>query len=280
MVYAPIWKDTVYTANTASLEYSITVNGTEIYSGKAVRFPNESNLSININKICKDYLFQDIDNILTGATSQTNSYAYRTFTLKNGNGTTLETYGFLYDWEKGRNWNGTARTLVTPINGERTAGMLCLKTTVSSSRVVTTYSNSTPDYPKLVCADYALYFLGLGGGWSSFVFTGKCKRVDNITSHQFDHSYNNTTSEFEVGRYISEIVPTWELNTGMLTEEQAADYARELVSSNKCYLHNLVDNTIIPVVITDNAAEYKTEDGEDVIIQTTRVKASQITIRQ
>lgn len=279
MVYAPIWKDTNYSSTSSQLHYKLFKGSELVYEGIAYRLPTANTLTININKIAKDYLSQDIDSLLsTTAASQTNLNAYAAFELQRYDGTILETYGFLYDWEKGYSWGGAATTLSLPINGEFISGQMKLRTTVSSSRSVTTYRN-TGFYNKEVCGNYVLYYLNARGGWDSFAYTGRCIRTDNITSYSFNHSFDNNTTDFEVGKFFEEIVPTYELHTGILTEEQSKLYAKHLVSTVKAYLHNIEEGTIVPVVITDNSVVYQ-DGAEDVITYRTMVKESQIQIRQ
>lgn len=91
MVYAPIWKDTFYTTTSSRLHYKIYQNTTLLYEGVAVKMPSELNLKININKICKDYLSQGIDLLITSnSASMQATSAFVAFDLKNENGTILE----------------------------------------------------------------------------------------------------------------------------------------------------------------------------------------------
>ena len=166
MVKAPIYKDTYYTANTATLQYTISCGGNTIFNGKAYRMPNEGVLKININKICQDYLSQDIDTLIgsSSTTSQTNYNACLDFTLKNNGGTTLETYRFLYDWDYDHSWTGQSATLSERINGHYASGQWKLSTSVSTAGTVTTVNNNSSLYTKEVCADYVLHFVGARGG--------------------------------------------------------------------------------------------------------------------
>ena len=278
MVYAPIWKDTYYTTTAASLTYKIYLSDTLIFSGKAYRMPNGNNIQININKICQNYLEQDIDSLLTGSSSsQQNPNAKGDFVLKNGSNTTLETYRFLYDWDYTHNWTGSSATLSQPINGEFISGQMKLKTSVAatgSSNTVTTY-RSTGSYDKEICGTYVLYYVNARGGWDAFAFHNG-EKSETITQHNYSKTFNNTTYEFEDKRYISEIDTTYKLSTGILTDAQSKSFAKNLVSSNKCYLHNLSEGWIKPVVITDNQVTYKEWDNvDDVISYQITVKESQ-----
>lgn len=285
-VYAPIYKDTYYTSTANSLGYKIYANGSSlIYSGKAFKMPNETNLKININKICQDYLSQDFDAIINGNSTMRNYLASLSFVLKNDSDTTLETYVFLYCWDYGYTWNrGSSSVLSNPVNGEYISGQLRPKTTVASStgssvNAVNTSAN-TGSYNKVVCGDYVLYYVNARGGWDAFAFTGKCRKTDSITQHQFNRAFDNNTLEFESGRYISEITTSYDLNTGILTEAQAANFAHNLIGSNLCYLANITEGWVKPAVITDSQAVYKLDGDEDVITYALKVKESQSKIRQ
>ena len=281
MIYAPIWKDTYYTSTASTLAYNIYLGSSIIYSGKAVAMPG-GNIKININQIVRDYLSQDIYNLVsTSSTAETNTNAYLSFDLKNTGGTTLETYGFLYQWDKGVDWGGGATTLSLPVNGEYVSGGWRPRTSVTSSRVVTTYKANNSSYNKIVCADYGLIYLNARGGWDAFYYTGKCHKTTDVKYYTIDHAYDNTTPSFETDRYASDVVDKWELNTGLLTEAQSEIYARHLATSNKCYLHIVSENKVIPVVITDTSTPVKNDETDNgVITYKTNVKASQTEYRQ
>lgn len=283
MVYAPIWKDTFYTITASSLTYGLYLDDSVIYSGNAIRMPGSNTIKININQIARDYLRQDISELVNGgATATTNTDAYKVFVLKNGNGATLDSYGFLFNYDKGSDWSGGGTTLSIPINGEYVSGGWRPKTTVTSSRVVTTYKANNTDYNKVVCADYGLIYLNARGGWDVFYFTGKCNKTTDTKYYTINHPFDNTTADFETERYASELTEKYELNTGLLTEEQSKIYARHLATSNRCYLHIVEENRVIPVIITDTTTPVKTEDSEDggLITYKTTVKSSQIEYRQ
>lgn len=254
MIYAPIFKDTYYTSSASYLVYHITFGGSTIFSGKAYAMPG-GNIKININKVCADYLSQNIDLILEGSSSQSNSNAIGTFTLTNDNGSVLETYVFLYCWDDTFNWTGGSANLSMPISDTYGEGMKVLTTNASSSSVSTT---ATSPAKTDGCINYGLYYVNRRGGWDTFAIRGAVKKSEKITQFNTDRAYDNTTKEFENNRYLAEIKTTYELNTHYLTDDQAANLVRNLLSSNKVYLHNLIDGTILPVVITDNSVNYQT----------------------
>jgi hypothetical protein len=140
-----------------------------------------------------------------------------------------------------------------PICDTYAQGMMVLNTTASSSSVSTTAS--TPSKTKS-CINYGLYYCNARGGWDAFAIQGAVRKTDNITEFTTDRAFNNTTMEFEAERYLAEIKANYELHTHYLTDEQSENLAKNLLSSNKVYLHNLIDGTIKPVLITDKAVKY------------------------
>ena len=282
---APIWQDTYYSATTDSFRYTIDIDRRVIFSGKAVKMPDENVLRININRIAENYLEQDIDKFVgSGTTSNTtvNNDACLGFALRDSGGTLLVTYYFLYDWDYGHSFSAfpsSTVTLTENINGHYTDGQMKLKTTINSNGTVNTVRNDTVLYTKEVCADYVLHYVGTKG-WHSFPFEGNCTKQDSLTHHYFNRNYDNTTRQFETGKYLTEISTVYKLNTGILTEEEAAVFAKNLISSPKAYLQIISEGKIIPVVITDTTAQYKTDNQNEIITYEVTVKESQSKIKR
>lgn len=279
-VTAPIWKDTFYTSSAQSLTYYILLDGAVIYAGKAFRMPSESTLRININKICENYLSTDIDAILGGSPSQTNIYAYRSFVLKDADNNELQTYNFLYNWSY-EDWDGSPTTLSAPINSHYADGMLKLGTVIDNSGVVT-FSSSASYFTEVDCAEYALYYTNVYGGWDSFLIEGNTVKKDNITQYTTNMSFDNTTLEFENDRFVSEIETSYVMNTDWLSDAQSERLARNLLGSNKVYIHNLKDGTIKPALITDSNIIYQTykTNGNKMNQYQINIKESQTKIRR
>ena len=259
MINRSIWCDTYYTTSSNTLSYIIELDGAIIYAGKAVKMPSAEDIKININKVCRNFLYSDISELLsTSAASIENINACRDFVLKDESGNTLEEYRFLFDYDYSHRWNGTDETLSTPINGHYADGQMKIKTVVSSSGVVTTYKTDGSLYPVLVeCVDYVLYYLNARGGWDAFAIEGAVTKKDNITSYSTDMAFDNQTLDFEQNRYISEIKTSYVCNTKYLDDEQANNLANNLFGSNRVYLHSLKEGWIKPVVITDNSVQYQ-----------------------
>lgn len=261
----PIWKDVYYSSTAFTiLDYALQIVDAEtIYTGRAYRRPGADIISINISKICQDYIkdsFRDVDfRTLTGQT-YVHPNAYVEFNLINVlNGNVLGTYGFVYDWSY-EEWDGSARNISSPINNHTVTGMYSFQ---SFSRTVLNTKTEVITQIGMVnsgnsCGDIALYYKNRKGGWDAFLIEGTVTKKDKYTKYTYNRSYNNNTLEFENGTYHSQIITSYKLCTGWLNDSESENLAFNLLSSNEVYLHNLCTNNVYPVVITDNTATYKT----------------------
>lgn len=129
--------------------------------------------------------------------------------------------------------------------------------------------------------DYVLYYTNSAGGWDSLLVEGNVKKNDEIKSETYTRKVLNTSQEFARNKYLNTITSSWVLYTGYLNDIQASKMFN-LIESTKVYLHNLKDNTITPVLITDTNCEYKTytNQGKNKFYYTINVEASQDTYRK
>lgn len=100
---------------------------------------------------------------------------------------------------------------------------------------------------KPVCGDYALYYVNAYGGWDSLLV--KAKQTDEIKSYDY-----SKTRDFEKGRYLNVITPTWNVTTYYGVNGNRMFH---LLESTCVYLHNLETNEMTKVVIEDSKCEYK-----------------------
>lgn len=286
-VNAPIWKDTTYPVGYANSPFTygislVTDSGTEqIFTGKAWVRPGESYIHVNINKICQDYLTSSLPDLryITSNTSYIDALAYRTFYLTNSGGTVLETFNFINDWS----YESTAVTstrLTSPINGHGAPGMFYLNTTCSTSsqNVITSIRlDYNTGYDNTHCGEYAIYYLQRNGGWASFLIEGNVTKKDAYKRYQISTPFDNTTLEFEKRTYHNEITTSYELKTGLLNDEQSKNLAKNLIGTNKAYLHNLTTGEILPILSTDGSAVYKTyrNQGRKFVTYSINVECSQ-----
>ena len=134
------------------------------------------------------------------------------------------------------------------------------------------------------CGRYAIYYTNAFGAWDAYLFESKkCIRKDTLGSFEYHTDYLNT-DPYGRGRrkYVTEVVPAWTLYTTPMTDEEAERFAKHVVPSQNVYLHDLDEDVLYPVVITDNTVDWKTRanNGRKLITYTLNVKASQDIVRR
>lgn len=283
MIYNPIWRDTYYEVVNAnsSVTYDITDSSNAVlYSGKAYLKPDDTSIYININRIAENYVNNDLpDNWLSIAASATPVYtstdAVKVFKLWVDD-TLVESYTFTADWSY-KDWTSAMTgTISTPINSKYVNGMYELTSNLTLTSITTTFSKVvTSTAPTKGC--YALYYKQRNGAWSQFLFEGRSKKTDSYEKYFTDRTFDNNSIEFETNVYHSEITTIWELTSGWLSDEESDNFTFNLLSSNRAYLHSLYDNTIVPVILTDEDGVYKTYDNNNrkLVSYTITVQASQ-----
>lgn len=124
--------------------------------------------------------------------------------------------------------------------------------------------------------NYVLYYTNAYGGWDSLLVQGNVKKTDDIESQTYVKRVLDTSREFSKNKYLNTITANWVLYTGYLTDEQS-NKMYHLIESTNVYLHNLDEDKIIPVTITDTNMEYKTytNQGKHRFYYTINVEASQ-----
>lgn len=290
----PIYKDTYYTTTAATANYRIELEGGNIFSGKAVRYPGADELQININKICRNYLDSDIRGLLGDFSSslglEVNTQAQRTFKLY-VNGTNVADYRFYQDYsyeENGRAVTGLSINVSNPINNHYVPGMIAVRTFRTGTNDISTVYTQGQTEPGLgytqqvKCTPYVLYYLNSYGGWDAFVIEGTAFKRDAITSYQTDRVFNNNTLDFETNKYVNEIKTNYEFNTHYLSDAEAKNLAKNLIGSTKVYLQNIDEGWVKPVVITDSEAQYQTyqTNGRKLCQYRIKVVESQSKIRK
>lgn len=290
-ITAPIWKDTYYTTTADTVNYSIRLEGETIFTGKGVKYPGADDMQLNINKICRNYLECDIAGLLeTMPSSNTNldhPNAQRTFNFYTGS-TKVNDYVFYqdYSYTDDKPTTGSSIIVSNPINGHFVSGMLKVRTYRGTSSYYTTGSASSSTglgyTTRVKCVPYVLYYLNSYGGWDAFAIEGTGLKKDAYTTFKTDQSYNNTTLQFETNKYVQEIKTSYELNTGLLSDEQSANLAKNLLGSIKVYLQNIDEGWIKPVIITDSNITYQTyqTNGRKMCQYKINVQESQSKIRK
>lgn len=142
--------------------------------------------------------------------------------------------------------------------------------------------NNDVYYDTSYCGDWAIYYQNRYGGWDSFLIEGTVKKKEALTPHSYAKSYDNTTAQRENTKYINEIATSFECTTGWLSDEESQRLAFHLLSSPNVYLHDIVNDKLWPVDITDSSVQYKTyqNQGKKLVNYTINLKDSNSKLRQ
>ena len=256
-----ITNDTGYTFTQDKLSYTIVQSGETLFSGKAYKFPDSSSGTVTINKVCQNYLYQDLPDLSTisAATTYVHSGMTGIFNLVDDSGTTLGTYEFVNDWNYDSLNYAMNQNMNIPINGHYAANQFHFSTNYNKTSKKVSSVISRANNPAY-CGNYALYYTNRRNGWDSFLIEGRViEEKDSFKQFDYERSVRFADRNRKGGmvRYRNIITKEFTLNTGWLTDAQARILARHLLSSNNVYLHNLSTGEIMPCVLTDANAEYK-----------------------
>lgn len=315
MVINSIWCDTFYVKYIIEdyLDFRIELDDAIIYRGRAYRYPDSDSVRININKICQNYLDSSIssliDKLATGEEVKDSDRvilnSILTFKLYEGDSTVFsDSWTFINNWSyvdkafDDYSESDVSMDMNEIINGHYAMGMRLLDTryektfnyseqtsegtedvTLHNKLVITV--DDTPLYTVPSCGDYAIYYQNIKGGWNSFLIEGSVVKKENYTNHGYCKSFNNTTVEFDEKTYNSEVFTNYSCVTGWLTDKESETFVRNIGNCTAMYLHNLKEDKIFPVLITDNNFTYKTyqNQGKKLVNYTFNLKASQCKIR-
>ena len=288
MKYYSAWEDVILQRTESVFDYRIYNRTNLIFQGRAYKRPNADTNDIKLNKIFENYLSNSINDLLnSGEPEDTGVNASKVFQIMkldaDGTETLIDEYTILYDWSYDFRFRGENTDLSRPINGRYVAGMYKMDTTVDGKSGTVTNNLTEGPYNVLAdCGEYALYYLNAYGGWDALLIDGTVLKKSTITQYTTDKNYNNSRIEFEQTKYINEIQDAYEINTGFLTDEQAANLSKNLIPSKEVYLHFLKGNKIIPVLITDTSVTYQTYQTNNLQMPQYKinVKESQIKLRK
>ena len=288
MKYYSAWEDVILQRTESVFDYRIYDGTSLIFQGRAYKRPNADTNDIKLNKIFENYLSNSI-NVVLNSNQQGNmaAEASKLFSLMkldtDGTEILIDKYRILYDWSYDFRYRGENTNLSRPINGRYVAGMYKMNTSVSGPSGIVANSLTAGAYNVLAdCGDYALYYLNAYGGWDALLIDGTVLKKSTITQYTTDRNINNNRIEFEQVKYINEIQDAYEINTGFLTDEQAANLSKNLIPSKEVYLHIISENKIIPVLITDTSVTYQTYQTNNLQMPQYKinVKESQIKLRK
>lgn len=234
-----------------------------------------NDLSVN-SANCVNLSFP-INNVIDTRQYFVNSFFYP---LVKG-GTSFEYLRYSLDADRGSNYSNSFNV---------TTNQQCVITdkNINNAGTLTVYYNGlnltgdTMIYKvKNTCCKYCLYYINACGGWDSFLINGNDIKEDKYTSSSILKYVNNTTSNFENKPYLNEIDVEYTLYTHYLTDDEASRM-HHLLESNTVYLHNLEEDTVVPVIITNKSCKYKTfaNEGKKKFYYTINVKESLKKIRK
>ena len=288
MKYYSAWEDVILQRTESVFDYRIYNKNSLIFQGRAYKRPNADTNDIKLNKIFENYLSNSINDLLnSGEAEDTGINASKVFKIMkldaDGTETLIDEYTILYDWSYDFHYRGTNTNLSRPINGRYVAGMYKMDTTVSGPSGAVTNTLNGGAYNVLAdCGDYALYYLNSYGGWDALLIDGTVLKKSTITQYTTDKNYDNNRIEFEQVKYINEVQDAYEINTGFLTDEQAANLSKNLIPSKEVYLHIISEDKLIPVLITDTSVIYQTYQTNNLQMPQYKinVKESQVKLRK
>lgn len=248
----PIWKDYLTEFNGEDyVDYTVDVNGVNVYSGKAFRMPDNDKIVLNINRIAENYLASDADFGQTYRRIQPNDDATAVVSVNTSDGQS-DTWAVIYDWSY-KDYDGN---LSIPVSNVIDSRMYSPKTTINELAVTTDWESDAYTKKSLCGCRYGVYYLNARGGWDAFAFTGKGGRKDQITRSTIEKAVYNTEVKHRVNDYGISSDSTWSLYTGILNDGEC-ERMWNLVTSPKVYLHNLDTDSIIPVNVSSSSFEFK-----------------------
>ena len=312
---ASIWKDyEVSFGNVAEADYTIEVAGVGvIYAGHAVRRPDAAQLTVRINDVCADYLLHTIP--ATASAVSTPEASAVTFTVKDGGGNYVDAVQFVADWSFDHDHNPAV--LSDPVNGHVSAAQALIFSVLGTTAqtVVLDYGGSTQNVTvsasggpvqvvslplssyvgleavtaagktyKVVppCHRFALVYVNAFGGWDTLLMEGRCSEADGYDRHTMRQRYDNAVrSARGTVEYANEVTRRWTLRTGWLLDGQAARM-HHVIGSAHVYLYDIPAGTLTPVVITDDACEYRTYrgNGAQLVSYAVNVETAQDIVRR
>lgn len=317
----PIWADTeyMYKTDNQNMNISIEIDGgeVEIYHGKLTKEPNSNFVKKNINSIASNYLDSDFSMFSEGFYKMPNYY--KSLTIYNDEDAP-QVFNFINSYSYSNKEIDEYVTVISdPIRNiiDNRQWLMCsvflneptknipydtteveidtngyLDYITGESKNGYTYVGKFPtseyvgvdtiNYEvKQTCYKYCLYYCNAYGGWDSLLIQGNSVKNDEIKSQYYTKSFNNTTHEFENTKYLNLIDTNYTLYTDWFTDEEQSKLYH-LLESNHVYLHDLEEDIITPVVITNTNCEWKTfsNNGKKKFYNEIKVKSSQQKIRK
>lgn len=282
-IETPIWKDCDIDLGTDTpADYEIYVDGKSVYKGRTYTS------KIRLNNILRDCLYIPNEkdyNIF--AQGMYNTYGYKRATLY-VNGELWGYINFTRDWS----YNDNPKYLLDVVPEKKLLpNQYCLFSvlnkyeepvaqvtfgvigkTVYNYRINNNLNNlcaKVSDGDKVwinnyfidvKCDDsirYVMYYRYTSGAYGWLFLNNTSKQTDKITNYDYKRVIDNKTLLHETLQYQKNVETTWNLKTRLLNDSQSETVAN-IMRSNDCYLHDLYDDRIYPVNITQSSVDHKT----------------------
>lgn len=304
----PVWKDDSISVVGDYTQYTLFADGETVYEGAVYGLDGRAELSVN--DIAKQYL--SYDDIKWGTEKSVNSNYCRSFSIADDSGETIfkRSYFNSYGYDNPIPMSGNLMVLSEPIDGDIPFGAeiplsVFSKTSVTYSIYkgnTVAFNGTNPSRTNtnhLLRADgvnvpyiiggveyyrsvprcegqYVIYYVNAFGGWDALLVKGNSKRSDNISIYSYDRKRDNTTARHQSTRYMDDITPKWELHTSWLDDEHSRRM-HHLLESNMTYLYDVINDRLIPTVVTDTKCDWLTyrNNGRKMVNYTITMNESQ-----
>lgn len=289
----PVWKDTetVVTASSAAME--ISRESETVFDETVYAYPDDNSMEINVNRYVESLVeCPSLDSILSGSTSFSQSYlpARFVYTISPG---AAGSYSFYDDWSYDSDFDPNStpyQYFSKPITKRYAIGQYLMYTYKNNTAsaisglarilkdgtnmvqvTIPSYSFMTVGYKVDECAtwgagsyswtenvdaDYAIYYLNPYTGWDTFPLEGR-----GVPSYSYERysviNPRRNKYDYKIGKE-----QRYTLHTGLLKDSESLlmDY---LTSSPRLYLHDLVNDVVVPVRMDNSEIQKKTFKNQD-----------------
>lgn len=267
----PIWKDYLFTANGDYIDYTVSLNGTVIYRGRAYKRPGASQIEWSINDVAANYLqndFPTLPSIGTASYTTERAKGLQQFTVAYGD--ISRPIKFLNDWSYVAVTDNVWRQLLQIFDVvDIRLPFLITKPyedlSVGQLNEMSTYDGPGGSYTGTLswkvgqntCWRYALYFLNAFGGWS-FIYLEAVKALEDYDRKTAKRLYNSSDLKARGAvNYVNEVTRRWNAKTPYLTDDQASKMWHVL-GTTSAYLFDMETQQVTPVNVTNGSMEEKT----------------------
>lgn len=321
-ITSPIWRDVYIDVDIKNLigsadyvSYRIQHNQEYIYYGKVYYFNNKCRFKIN--DICRDYLKSEFNFSQMWTTNTDHQQIFRVYISTDDFATytehTVITFTYDYSYMSSVNDNYLSDPIQDVVDyrqlfvaSSASSGYIRLTLSGSSTDQTSPFNNpgtqmnvmfqpqqsqigqyisitGTTDRFKIedTCNRYCLYYINPRGGWDWLLINGSSTKQYNYSRKYYEQNFNNDSLQFGKVNYLSDISEKWTLNTGYMSENQSIKMFN-IFSSSEVYLHDLVDDFITPVNITNTTQDEKLTSNQNkkLITYTINIESAQNKIRK